>query len=110
MKPFSNLTLISQRLLDLGNPLKPFSSQPVGFFWRQVPFPSPLTQLWKSVTSQQGPDSFILIGGWTNLNRIGGDVYLFDENGFSILRENVLQVLRYDHVAMPISTEDFICA
>ncbi len=77
--------------------------------WHQIPFPSPLTYLWMSAAIQQGSDSFILIGGTTNVKARSGDIYLFDENGFSILKENVLQVPRSDHVAMTISNDDFTC-
>ncbi len=77
--------------------------------WHQVPYPSPLTWLFHTTTIQLGTDSFILIGGWTNLEDESGDIYLFDENGLSILKENVLQVSRIDHVAMRISKDEFIC-
>ncbi len=79
-------------------------------FWHEVPFPSPITYLEDSTAIQQGTDSFILIGGATNLETYSDDIFLFDENGFSILKENVLRIPRYDHVAMPISKDDFTCA
>ena len=77
--------------------------------WHQVPFPSPITELWLSTAIQQGYESFLLIGGTTNLGLDNGDVYLFDENGLSILKKNVLQVPRRHHVAMAISKDYFTC-
>ncbi len=77
--------------------------------WHLIPFPAPLTRLTGSSVIQQGTESFLLIGGKTNLGLVSGDVYLFNENGFSILKENVLQVPRNDHVAMSISKNDFAC-
>ncbi len=76
--------------------------------WQQVPFPSP-PLLWRSKALQQGTDSFILIGGDTNLEDESGDIYLFDENGLSILKENALRVPRESHAIIPISKEDFTC-
>ncbi len=77
--------------------------------WHQISFPSPLTFLNESVAIQQGPDSFILIGGQTNLEEESGDVYLFDDNGLSVLKEDVLQIPRRLHVALSISDNDFNC-
>ncbi len=77
--------------------------------WHKVPFPSPLTYFYQSAAIQKGNDSFILIGGETNVDSESGNIYLFNETGLSILEENVLQVPRSAHVAMPISKEDFSC-
>ncbi len=77
--------------------------------WHQVLYPLPLTYLMRSAAIQQGTDSFILIGGYTNLNQCNDDVYLFDENGFSTYKNNVLRVARESHVAMPISKDFFTC-
>ena len=76
--------------------------------WHQLSFPSPITDLQGSVAIQQGTDSFILIGGLTDSGN-SGSIYLFDENGLSILKENALQVPRRYHVAMPMSEEAFSC-
>ncbi len=78
-------------------------------FWHRVPFPPPLYRLYKSVAIQRESNSFILIGGETNLEKYSGDLYLFDENGFSVLNVDVLQIPRYDHVALPIAVDDFSC-
>ncbi len=79
-------------------------------FWeRKVTFPSPLTYLWRSAAIQTGTESFLLIGGRTNVEKAGGDIYRFDENGLTILRENALTVNRVHHVSMPISKHDFQC-
>ena len=77
--------------------------------WHEINFPFPLTSLCYSTAIQKGTDSFILIGGETNLEDYSGDVYLFDGNGFSVYNKNVLQFPRYLHVAMQISCEDFTC-
>ena len=77
--------------------------------WHQITFPSPLTRLYRSATVQLGMDSFLLIGGKTNLESNSGDVYLLNENGLSILKENVLQVPRRNHVAMLVSDTEFTC-
>ncbi len=77
--------------------------------WHQIPFPGNLSSLFYSVAIENGSDSFILIGGATNLEQYSGDVYSFDENGLLILKENVLRVPRWMHVALPISKDDFIC-
>ena len=77
--------------------------------WHELSFPSPYSHLYGSVAIQRGYDSFILIGGDTNYGH-NGDIFLMDDNGLSILKENVLQVPRRYHVAMPISKEDFTCA
>ena len=58
---------------------------------------------------QRGTDSFILIGGWTNLGYYISDIYMFDENGLSMMEENALQVGRSYHVVMPIAADDFTC-
>ncbi len=76
--------------------------------WHEVDFPSPIASMTNSATIQRGSDSFILIGGRTNVG-YSSDIYLFDENGFSILKQNVLQLERSHHVAMPISSVDFTC-
>ncbi len=66
-------------------------------------------------TIQRGTDSFMLIGGTVAkgpASRNGGftsDVYLFDENGLRILKENALHVPRAMAAAMTISEEDFTC-
>ncbi len=78
--------------------------------WHQIPYPSQIGYLDFSTAIQQGTDSFIFIGGYTDLEHYSGDIYFFDENGFSILKENVLQVPRYGHVAMPINSLDFQCS
>ena len=77
--------------------------------WHQVPFPSPLTFFYYSVAVQNGTDSFILIGGYTNVDTYSPDIYSFDENGLSLLKEDVLKVPRRLHVALPISNDDFNC-
>ena len=60
---------------------------------------------------QHEKNSFLLIGG----SRIGdygqdftGDIFLFDENGLSVLKENVLITPRQSNIAMQIS-DDFTC-
>ncbi len=78
-------------------------------FWREIEFPFPYYYLRESVAIQRGSDSFILIGGESNLIPWSGHIYLFDENGFSVLKRDVLQVPRTRHVAMPISEDDFTC-
>ena len=70
--------------------------------------PFPLTSLHYSATIQQGSDSFILIAGDTNQG-LSGDIYHFDENGFTILKENVLTQPREFHVAIPIPEDQFRC-
>ena len=76
--------------------------------WRQLPLPSPLTELYLSAVLRQAANSFTLIGGYTNLGNTG-DVYLFDENGLSIQKQNVLAIPRNSHVAMSISKSEFTC-
>ena len=77
--------------------------------WHQLSFPYPLTRLYRSASIQQGTDSFILIGGQTNGDNYSSDIYVFDQNGFSIIKENVLRVPRDGHVAMQISNIGFTC-
>ena len=77
--------------------------------WFEIPFPYPLTQLYQSAAIQQGPESFILIGGITNRESYSGDIYLFDDEGLSVVKENVLRVPRYDHVAVPVPKNEFTC-
>ena len=77
--------------------------------WHDVPWPPRLTYLSRSVAVQQGTSSFILIGGWASISTNSADIFLFDECGLSILKEDVLQVGRQSHVAMPISPNDFTC-
>ena len=74
--------------------------------WHQLPLPVSMN---RSFSIQQGPDSFILIGGQTNNAIFSRDIFLFDEDGFSIIKENVLQVGRHLHIAMPILTDEFTC-
>ncbi len=105
---FYNSTVDEMQIANIGvNGIEVYS--PRDDSWHQLPFPPPLTSLQRSAAIQQGTDSFILIGGMTNMNDYSGDIFLFDNNGFSILKENVLQVGRNLHVAMPISMEDFSC-
>ncbi len=82
---------------------------PNGNSWHQLPFPSQLTGLSYSTAIQLGTYSFMLIGGITNLDDPSGAIYSFDQNGLSIFKENVLKVPREQHVAMPISKDDFTC-
>ena len=70
---------------------------------------SPVQYLYKSVAIQQGPDSFILIGGQTGASGNTGNIFNFDENGLSTLKVNALSLSRKYHVAIPISTSDFAC-
>ncbi len=69
--------------------------------------PFPITRLEFSATVQQGHDSFVLIGG-SNVDETG-DIFLMDENGFTILEEDVLYIPRELHVAMEVSEDDFTC-
>ncbi len=78
--------------------------------WHRISFPKPLTYLHVlSFAIQRDSDSFIMMGGRTNIDHYSGDIYLFDENGFTIIKKNVLQFPRDSHVAMEISMHDFTC-
>ena len=75
-----------------------------------IPFPPQIEKLFSSKAIQQGRNSFILIGGQVGPDyEVCGHIFLFDEHGLSILKEDVLTVPRSSHAAMPISKEDFIC-
>ncbi len=106
---FYNSTASEIQVANVGdNGIEVYS--PRNDFWHSgISFPSPLTRLTESTALQQGPNSFILIGGESNAG-YSSDVYLFDEKGFSILKENGLTVLRDRHIVMSISTNDFACA
>ena len=67
-----------------------------------------LPQLFRSVAIQQGPNSFIIIGGDTG-NGYSGDIYHFDEDGLKVVKENVLAISRRSHIAMPIPEDQFSC-
>ena len=77
--------------------------------WRRISWPSGIGRMYYSKAIQQGFESFVLIGGATDTNNYSGDVYLFDENGLSVIAENVLTIGRHDHAVLPIATDDFIC-
>ena len=68
-----------------------------------------VTMIRASVAIQRGSDSFIIVGGQTNLEDYNGDIFMFDDNGLSVLKESVLQAPRKWHVALPISKDDFTC-
>ncbi len=75
-----------------------------------IPFPSPIRELSETKAIQQGRNSFILIGGEVGPDyEMCGHIFLFDENGLSTLKEDVLSLPRGGHAAMAISKKDFIC-
>ena len=77
--------------------------------WHEgISFPSPITYLTSSIAVQHERNSFILIGGQTNVG-LSSDIFIFNENGLSVLKRNVLSVSRRNHVAMQISNSDFAC-
>ncbi len=71
-------------------------------------YPAPINYLFASATIQQGPDSFLLIGG-SDDQGYNGDVFKFDENGLVILKEDILEHPRRYHVAMNVSDVDYTC-
>ena len=111
---FMNSTAEEIQVANIGrNEIEVYS--PSENSWHQIDVSIPLPsggifgRLDSSAAIQQGTDSFILIGGSTNVDTYNGDIYLFDENGISIIQENALQVGRRLHVAIPISEDDFTC-
>ncbi len=71
-------------------------------------FPSPLESLSASKAIQMGTSHFYLIAGQDGAE-YKRDIYKFDEYGFSIVKRDVLTIPRSLHVAIPISTNDFVC-
>ncbi len=105
---FLNTTVGEIQIANIGSEgIEVYSPQ--NNLWHQVSFPPPLTSLRLAAKIQQEIDSFIIIGGYSNLEDSSGDIYTFDENGLSVLQENALRTPRSGHVAMPISKNDFIC-
>ncbi len=70
---------------------------------------SPISGLEASAAIQAGPDSFFLIAGYSEGSRTG-HVYKFDENGLTIVKQDILSIPRNTHVAMAIAKEDFTCS
>ena len=100
---FYNSTANEIQIANIGEPgIEVYS--PRDDSWHQVRFPLPLTDLHRTYIIQQGTDSFILIGGETNVDRYSGDIYLFYL--LSVLKKDVP---RYGHVAMTISKDEFAC-
>ncbi len=104
---FYNSTVGEIQVATLGNEdIEVYS--PEDNDWHRVPYILP-THLWRSAAIQQGPDSFILIGGETDFEDISRAMYVFDEHGLSIYKELILKDGRRSHVVMPISKSDFAC-
>ncbi len=70
---------------------------PTSNSWHSIK--SEISSLSESVAVQQ-ENSFILIGGNTKYGP-SKSVFVFNENGLNVLKENVLASLRYLHVAIP---------
>ncbi len=77
-------------------------------WWFSSNLPDPMLYLQSSVAIQQGPNEFIMIGGLVNLE-YSGDIYHFDENGFTVIKQNVLVEPRQQHIAIPIPIDQFSC-
>ena len=71
-------------------------------------FPPEIDYLYSSVAIQQGQNSFVLIGG-NDSGSYSNRIYHFDENGLKIFKENVLDLERDWHIAIPIPEKQFGC-
>ena len=81
--------------------------------WHPLSFPVPFQSLYRSAAIQNGTDSFIMIGGYTDedifVDFYNEDMFLMNHKGLSVLKQDVLQTGRQVHVAMSISKNDFTC-
>ena len=79
--------------------------------WHSIPWPLSLgyVGITGSKTVQQGPDSFIMVGGEHYPSIQIGDVLHFDENGLKVQNSNILAKPRRNHIAMPIPDGLFTC-